>query len=167
MLGVQRARRWPSSVPFNETWLWQRVSPCPVSGCWFWMAAVDSNGYGTAWVRGKCRSAHAVVRELFRGPPPPGLHHDHLCRVPCCVNPDHLDMVTRAENCRRGNTGDYLGNINSAKTICPQGHPYAGANLYVHVRDGKQSRTCKECNRISALARYRRNKQLRCERIAA
>ena len=32
---------------------------------------------------------------------PDGLHLDHLCRVPACVNPEHLEPVTLAENNRR------------------------------------------------------------------
>lgn len=29
---------------------------------------------------------------------------DHLCKVPACVRPDHLEAVTHAENMRRGDS---------------------------------------------------------------
>ena len=53
------------------------------------------------------------------------LQIDHLCRVRCCVNPDHLELVTLLENVRRGDGGRNHGD----KTHCPQGHEYAGENL--------------------------------------
>jgi hypothetical protein len=40
--------------------------------------------------------------ERERDPIPAGLHLDHLCRVRDCVNPEHLEPVTNAENLRRG-----------------------------------------------------------------
>ena len=46
--------------------------------------------------------AHRALYENVNGPVPYGLQLDHLCRVPSCVNPDHLEPVTPAENCRRG-----------------------------------------------------------------
>jgi hypothetical protein len=44
---------------------------------------------------------HRVVYRLLVGTIPEGLTLDHLCFVPCCCNPDHLEPVTRAENTRR------------------------------------------------------------------
>lgn len=46
-----------------------------------------------------------MVFEELRRPIPVGLDLDHLCRVRSCVNPDHLEPVTRAENLRRGSRG--------------------------------------------------------------
>jgi hypothetical protein len=45
--------------------------------------------------------AHRVSFILTNGAIGDGLHLDHLCRVRHCVNPDHLEQVTTAENNRR------------------------------------------------------------------
>ncbi len=43
----------------------------------------------------------AYYREKY-GDIPAGMDLDHLCRNESCVNPDHLELVTHAKNCRRG-----------------------------------------------------------------
>lgn len=74
----------------------------PVAGpCWEWSGAVSGNGYGNIWYGDAYVPAHRVSYEMARGAIDPGLHIDHLCRVRTCVNPDHLEQVTTAENNRR------------------------------------------------------------------
>jgi hypothetical protein len=50
----------------------------------------------------KQHRAHRYFYEQHRGPIPDGLVIDHLCRVPACVNPEHLEATNQFENVRRG-----------------------------------------------------------------
>jgi hypothetical protein len=52
------------------------------------------------------------------------LELDHICRVRNCVNPDHLEPVTHAENMRRSSNW---------RTHCKRGHLIP------------ESRVCREC----------------------
>ena len=70
--------------------------------CWIWQLAKDRNGYGQVWTTSGMALAHCVYCEERHGPVPEGTELDHLCRVLACVNPNHLEPVTHAENCRRG-----------------------------------------------------------------
>lgn len=70
--------------------------------CWIWKMAKDPHGYGTIQYKNRQCKAYRVFFELKYGPVTPGLDLDHLCRVVDCVNPDHLEPVTHAENVRRG-----------------------------------------------------------------
>lgn len=71
--------------------------------CWVWLRSVNSRGYGLKWRSDQRRLdlAHRWTYELVKGPIQPGLEIDHLCRVQRCVNPDHLEAVTRKEHVKR------------------------------------------------------------------
>jgi hypothetical protein len=71
-------------------------------GCWEWTAGRSGGpGYGAFSLGQRKVGAHRWSYENFVGPIPEGLELDHLCRNPGCVNPDHLEPVTRSENIRR------------------------------------------------------------------
>jgi hypothetical protein len=71
--------------------------------CWEWLLARNKHGYGLCRDKhGRMRGAHCVYYEEAKGAITPGLQIDHLCGVRSCVNPDHLEPVTAAENIRRG-----------------------------------------------------------------
>ena len=73
--------------------------------CWVWKRAMNNNGYGRVTVGKRAYSAHVLYFIQAKGEVPDGLEIDHLCRVRECVNPDHLEAVTRSENMKRGSGG--------------------------------------------------------------
>lgn len=66
--------------------------------CHIYQGSLNHAGYGRVFGG----QAHRVAWERVHGPIPEGLEPDHLCRVRACINVEHLELVTRAENCRRG-----------------------------------------------------------------
>ncbi|MBN7481011.1 HNH endonuclease signature motif containing protein [Mycobacteroides abscessus] len=78
---------------------WDKVSPS--GDCWLWTASTNGKGYSTfGLLRTKTSYlAHRVVWELLRGVIPDGFTLDHsVCGTKRCVNPDHLEIVTRRVN---------------------------------------------------------------------
>ncbi|AFU62039.1 putative HNH endonuclease [Streptomyces phage phiHau3] len=83
--------------------------------CWEWTAAKSRNGYGQFYWSGKLRYAHRWLYAALVGDVPAEMDLDHRCKVRHCVNPDHLELVTRQENLHRSAavvTSDF----------CPEGH---------------------------------------------
>lgn len=73
------------------------------AGCWIWQGAPGKNGYGRMSIGDRLQYVHRLSYEHHVGPIPDGLTIDHLCRVRMCINPEHLEPVTFAENTRREN----------------------------------------------------------------
>lgn len=118
---------------------WKNVDRNGPNGCWLWTAGLIASGYGQFWDGERKVVAHRHSFEMLRGAIPPGLTLDHLCRVRRCVNPDHLEPVTRGENVLRG-VG--LTAKNAAKTHCAQGHPFDEANTFITERGHRRCRIC-------------------------
>ena len=69
--------------------------------CWIWQLYKDEHGYGKITVDGVGYAAHRHFYTQAKGEIPADYQVDHLCFVPSCVNPDHLEAVTAIENQRR------------------------------------------------------------------
>lgn len=134
---------------------WSKVNK--TEDCWLWTATKTQGGYGRVRVDGKLWVAHRYAYEMEVGPIYPGLVLDHLCRQPSCVRPSHLEPVTHTENVRRGKGGrppgpgakksGRLRNPDGTFVECPQGHPYAGDNLYVRPSGFRDCRRCQVVRR--------------------
>lgn len=147
------------SLP-DRFWFWvDKNGPLPRGipergPCWLWCGALDKRtGYGERTQIGKERDfPHHWAYRAMVGPiptEPVRLEIDHECHSTdpeCdlgvadhhrrCVNPDHLRLVTRAEN--------MAGSHQAQKSHCVNGHPFEGDNLFV---DAKGRRKCRTCNR--------------------
>jgi hypothetical protein len=121
-----------------------RVRLDPQSSCWAWSGHIDRFGYGKVGFRGGHWLAHRAVYTAVIGDIPDGLTLDHTCRNRSCVNPAHLEPVTRRENTLRG-----IGPAaqNARKTHCPHGHSYDEKNTRLGP---DKKRYCRSCNREAA-----------------
>lgn len=145
-------------TPVRERFL-EKCPDRPEGECWQWRAGKFSSGYGAISIpRGdgsnQNRPAHLIAYELFIGPVPVGLQLDHRCHTEdkdcsggsgCphrgCVNPWHLEPVTRRENLRRGRSN---GARSQDTGMCAKGL-HSMENAYEH-RGKTKGKQCRECN---------------------
>lgn len=135
-----------------------KCMPVTESGCIIWMGCNDSRGdedripYGRfSPMAGKTVMAHRFAYERVYGAVPEGKEIDHLCRIPLCVNPAHLEVVDRQENNRRSNSPSAL---NMRKLECKRGHPYTEESAYLH--GGR--RICRACRSVTKRAFYAKHR---------
>lgn len=143
--------------PTLEERFWPRVEKLPDGQCWLWKGLTLSSGYGQIAVGSRSDGdyrawlVHRLAYEWMVGPIPDGLSIDHLCHTRNCVNPAHLEPVTRGENNIRDGTPWRANAAIAAKrrkqTHCLRGHPLSGDNLYI-PKNGlptTNKRICKTC----------------------
>ncbi len=126
--------------------------------CWLWTGHIGAGGYGRFRIggaTGKLFNPHRVSYELFVGEIPDGYTVDHQCHnsdVNCpgdntclhrrCVNPEHLEAVTLAENLSRA--PKWYGN----RTHCKRGHEFDEKRA-----SNNNQRTCNRCHNMMARIR--------------
>ncbi|MES2030884.1 MAG: HNH endonuclease [Pseudomonadota bacterium] len=81
---------------------------------------------------------------------PARMHLDHLCRVRCCVNPNHLEIVTQRENTHRA-MRHRDRSLCQEEGYCVHGHPMDERNTHRRT-DGDVA--CRSCEILSR-RRYR------------
>lgn len=88
---------------------WAKVDKREADECWLWLGAKGAGRndkwgltYGNFSIGGIQRGPHRFSYELHVGPIPKGMVIDHVCCNSLCVNPGHLEVVTKWENYQRG-----------------------------------------------------------------
>lgn len=65
--------------------------------CWIWTGAPNKDGYGQ---RNNKLATHYLWKLTTGQAVPPGYDLHHLCSNKMCVNPDHLQLLTKIEHRR-------------------------------------------------------------------
>jgi hypothetical protein len=137
-----RFRGWSDVDRFEA-----QIVPSEDGDCWLWIGAVSASGYGNFKAAGRQTSPHRWSYEYHIAEIPAGLTLDHLCRVKVCVNPYHLEPVSRGENTRRA----------QIKTHCWRGHELSPENRYLIPSTGKTA--CRPCATIRQAQYVERKRQ--------
>lgn len=136
-------------IPENRRTRFMRSVSIDANNCWNWTGAITPYGYGISAINGYKTLAHRAFWVFENGPVPRGMDLDHLCRNRKCINPSHLEVVTRSINLRRG----------FEARGCKNGHPFNEAEFSIVRRsDGTTERRCKICHR----SRNKRAKSSAC-----
>jgi hypothetical protein len=143
--------------PLPRTY-WRHVDiPEDPNACWLWTGQ-RSNGYGrwTGWGnKATPKMAHILSYQAHVGPIPDSLVLDHTChnddpgcsggpdcRHRRCVNPAHLEPITRGENVLR--SPHTRASKNKAKTHCKAGHEFTPENTYRYPSGRRRCITCRD-----------------------
>lgn len=113
-----------------------------------WAGSLTHNGYAHIIIKRNGKWTTTVLhRELYLvevGEIPEGLVLDHLCRNRSCINTQHLEPVTSAENIQRGDRKVFRNRYGLAqKTHCIRGHERNTENTYIKPDGTKACRACK------------------------
>jgi Zinc-binding loop region of homing endonuclease len=95
--------------------------PEPNSGCWLWTSQKNNKNYGLLRIHDhgvvKKVQAHRLSVVLSGRVLADHEHVLHKCDNPYCVNPDHLQVGSHAENMRD------MKNKGRGRSVCGMAHP--------------------------------------------
>jgi hypothetical protein len=145
------ARRFVIKGEYLEQLFLENVQRLP-NGCWQWVGETNKYGYGHFKLAGRVLLAYRFSYAFFKGEVPDGYELSHICRFNSCVNPDHLEPLTHAENRQwdaQGKPHRY-----NLRTHCSKGHEFTPEN----TRWNKTGRTCRTCAHDYQIT-YRQNQK--------
>lgn len=107
--------------------------------CWLWTGPT-SQGYGNFCQYSVSILAHRYSFMCLGGVIPKGKILHHKCKNRLCVNPEHLEVTTRALH------SDGAITMHRSITHCPRGHEYTIENTALN--NNHKNRSCRECNKL-------------------
>lgn len=111
--------------------------------CLLWKGRKNATGYGVVLINGKQFFVHRLAVVLSGRNISKTKVCDHLCRNHACYNPDHLELVSIAENAMRG-IG--IPAQHARRDSCSKGHKYTKENTrFYKDKKGRIARHCKRC----------------------
>jgi hypothetical protein len=115
-------------------------------GCWECTSnATDKDGYNRIRVNGKDTRTHRLIFESLIGEIPKGHCVRHKCDNPRCINPEHLETGTMADNIRDKLTRGRIGNTTKRMT--------SAEKKYIHESTKTVEALASELNTTTATIR--------------
>lgn len=113
------------------------------TGCVLWTKGKFASGYGQFWYDERPWPANRWIVQAYAGRVLTDAEQTlHSCDVKACVNLAHLRIGSAKENSEDAVTRMRL--FEQQKTHCPDGHEYAGANLYITPKGHRRCRACQK-----------------------
>lgn len=130
---------------------WSKTMPQD-NGCIVWTASINPYGYGMFNLGGRNINAHRVAFLLSVGDIPFGKELHHVCENRKCVNPNHLQPLTRQEHAKISEKAKESARRSQpaavavrdaqrlAKLTCSRGH------LFIQHDDRRRCQVCINAN---------------------
>ena len=112
-----------------------RISSNHKTGCWNWTGQKLKSGYGACHVDGIKTTAHRAQYWIVHGFIERGCEIHHKCHNPSCVNPEHLESLSKDAHAKVG--------AKAMQTHCIHGHEFSNENTYYKISTG--TRVCRKC----------------------
>ena len=131
--------------------------------CWAWMGRCDKGGYGRITKTNNEHGyiAHRLSYELYRGGIPDGYDIHHLCKNKWCVNPNHLEPISKREHMILDNP---IIALNANKSHCINGHEFNYQNTIIRTFD-KGRHPHRRCN-VCVMERGKRYYSIKKEKLS-
>ncbi len=130
------------------------------NGCWSWTGYIGPNGYGQVRVDGKSHRVHRLAYAQTNGEIEEGNDVHHVCQNRACVNPSHLQSVSKKEHIRV--SPNHAAHVALTMNQCSKSHLMLGSNIIWTERGARKCRECRNAkNRERRLSRRSTRRSIR------